>query len=270
MRTVLLACFALLLLPGQGIASICHAFAERGTQVAGIGPVAWEAPVVDIIFVGHSTFRIETPEGVVINTDYNGANGPGGLPDVVTMNHAHGTHYTDNPDPGIEHVLRGWNPSGDGPAEHRLEVGDVTIRNVTTDIRRFGGEKDGNSIFVFEVADLCIAHLGHLHHPLDDGHYAALGRIDVLMVPVDGTYTMAVGEMVEIAKRLKSSIVLTMHAFGRSSLQRFVAGMADSFAVREHPADVLPVSIETLPAEPTVVVMPPARYKRREDLRWPG
>ena len=44
-------------------------------------------------------------------------------------------------------------------------VDDVYIRNVPTDIRSWGGEleRDGNSIFIFEVADLCIGHLGHLH-----------------------------------------------------------------------------------------------------------
>ena len=72
------------------------------------------------------------------------------------------------------------------------------IRNVTTDIRRYFGEdssgemiKDGNSIFIFEVAGLCIGHLGHLHHKLDDTHFAAIGRLDIVMVPIDGTYTMS-------------------------------------------------------------------------------
>ena len=40
-------------------------------------------------------------------------------------------------------------------------------------------ERDGNSIFIFEVAGLCIGHLGHLHHELDEGHYAEIGRLDV-------------------------------------------------------------------------------------------
>ena len=80
------------------------------------------------------------------------------------MNKAHRTHYTDFPDPGIEYVLRGWNPDG-GPAKHALVVDDVYIRNVTTDIRSWAArlERDGNSIFIFEVAGLCIGHLGHLH-----------------------------------------------------------------------------------------------------------
>ena len=67
----------------------------------------------------------------------------------------------------IKHVLRGWNPNG-GAANHDLTVGDVKIRNVPTNIRSWAGgtEIDGNSIFIFEVAGLCIGHLGHLHHEL--------------------------------------------------------------------------------------------------------
>ena len=94
-----------------------------------------------------------------------------------------------------------------------MRVGDVYIRNVPTDIRRYYGEgssgsmiKDGNSIFIFEVAGLCIGHLGHLHHKLDDTHFAAIGRLDILMVPIDGTYTMSLDGVSEITKRLRSSV----------------------------------------------------------------
>src|SRR6202035_1369095 len=54
------------------------------------------------------------------------------------------------------------------PAIWDLKYRDVRVRNVPTNIRSFGGgtERYGNSIFVFEIANLCIAHLGHLHHTL--------------------------------------------------------------------------------------------------------
>src|ERR1700751_6458752 len=93
-----------------------------------------------------------------------------------------------------------------------MRIGDVYIRNVTTDIRRYWGEgpggemiKDGNSIFIFEVAGLCIGHLGHLHHSLDDSHFAAIGRLDIVMVPIDGTYTMSLDGISEITRRLRPS-----------------------------------------------------------------
>jgi L-ascorbate metabolism protein UlaG (beta-lactamase superfamily) len=135
---------------------------------------------VKITYAGHSTFVIESASGVRIATDFSGSHGAELQPRVVTMNKAHRTHYTDAPDPGIEHVLRGWNPEG-GAAEHKLVVDDVFIRNVSTDIRGGGVmESDGNSIFIFEVADLCIGHLGHLHHMLTDEDYGAIGRLDVV------------------------------------------------------------------------------------------
>src|SRR6267154_1067491 len=124
---------------------------------------------VRINYIGHSTFLIESPKLVRIATDYNDYVKPPVLPDIATMNHAHSTHYTDNPDSAIKHVLRGWGPSPDEPARHDLQVGDVRVRNVPTNIRNYmsgGTERHGNSIFIFEIANLCIAHLGHLHHTL--------------------------------------------------------------------------------------------------------
>lgn len=260
-----LAVLALTLLPGQALASLCYAFVEElrrdlpGVRYASIGGL--EAGEVRITYVAHSTFRIETEAGVTIATDFFGSAGFRGddkvVPDIVTMNHAHETHYTDYPDPAIPHVLRGWNPEGTGPAEHRLRLKDVTVRNVTTDIRGWGEpERDGNSIFVFEVADLCIGHLGHLHHVLTDGHYALVGRLDIVMAPVDGTYTLDLPGMIDVLKTLKARVVLPMHAFGNWSLERFAQGMSDEFAVKINDGPSAVFSLETLPREPTVLLMP--------------
>lgn len=240
-------------------ASNCYAFVEGipGVRYAALGDVAARGREVAITYVGHSTFRVETEEGVVIATDYFGANGAGKLPDVVTMNKAHETHFTDFPDPAIPHVMRGWNPDGPDPAEHLLTLGDVTIRNVTTDIRGWGTpEKDANSIFVFEVADMCIGHLGHLHHALSEVHYALLGRLDIVMAPVDGSYTLAIGQMIEVLKTLKARLVLPMHAFGQYSLTRFLDGMKDDFEISIHDSRTIKVALDTLPSRPTVLVLP--------------
>lgn len=251
---------AIALSPAAAVASNCYAF------VQGVPGVAYAAlddlrlangeGEVSITYVGHSAFRIETPAGVSIVTDYFGSHGEGDPPTVVTMNKAHETHFTSNPHPDIEHVLKGWGPEPGVPIAHQLAVGDVTIRNVTTDIRGWGEpEKDGNSIFVFEVADLCIAHLGHLHHVPSEAQYALLGRIDIVMAAVDGTWTLPIDDMVEVLQTLKSRIVLPMHAFGPTSMKRFVEGMQPEFEFRVHDGDTLTVSLETLPAKPTVVLL---------------
>lgn len=238
-------------------ASNCFAYVERKPDVV---PVAFApaqvAGAVDVTYIGHSTFRLETPAGVVIATDFNGYAGPGPVPTVVTMNHAHDTHFTPFPDPAIRHVLRGWNPEG-GPAVHDVTVDDVYIRNVPTDIRSGGGgiERFGNSIFIFEVADLCIGHLGHLHHKPDAEQLARIGRLDVVFAPVDGSMTLDLPSMIEVLKELRASLVIPMHYFGRSSLNVFLTGMADDFDIRVAQDRSVELSLRGLPERPTVLVL---------------
>lgn len=208
---------------------------------------------VSITYAGHSTYVIETPGGVRIATDFSGIYGTNPLPRIVTMNKAHSSHFTSAPDPAIEYVLRGWDPSG-APAQHRLVVDDVYIRNVTTDIRSAGAmEADGNSIFIFEVADLCIGHLGHLHHMLDNSDYAAIGRLDILMVPVDGGLTLSHKGMAEIVNRLQSSIVLPMHR-RFTAVDTFLDNVKGLFEVRYAGSDTIKVSLRTLPKSPTILI----------------
>ncbi|MEM7215506.1 MAG: MBL fold metallo-hydrolase [Pseudomonadota bacterium] len=211
-----------------------------------------------ISFVGHSTFRIENNAGLTIATDYAGFAGLDVVPDVVTMNHAHSTHFTVAPDPRIPHVLRGWGKNGI-PAKYNLGIGDVLIRNVTTDINNqwAGFEPNGNSIFIFEMNGLCIGHLGHLHHKLTDNHYAQIGRLDVLMIPVDGGYTLNIEDMTDIAERLRASLILPMHWFGSFTLERFLAEARTAFPVERMSSSSLTVSLNNLPVEPTVVVLQP-------------
>ncbi|MEM7291231.1 MAG: MBL fold metallo-hydrolase [Pseudomonadota bacterium] len=216
------------------------------------------ASEVSITYVGHSTFRIEDAEGLTIATDFAGFAGQNVIPEVVTMNHAHGTHFTVAPDVRIKHVLRGWGLDGK-PAKHYKKIGSALIRNVTTDINNqwVGYEPDGNSIFIFEVAGLCIGHLGHLHQLPSDNHYAQIGRLDILMVPVDGGYTLNVADMSKVVKRVNASMVLPMHWFGTFSLGNFLEEIRSGFPVDTRTAPQITVSLNTLPTQPTVVVLPP-------------
>jgi hypothetical protein len=213
---------------------------------------------VRLRYIDHSMFLLRTPGGLTAVTDFYGNLGPTTfLPDVVTMNNAHSTHWTSRPDPAIPHVLRGW-AEGDVPADHYLDLGEMLVRNVPTDVRSFQGVREaGNSIFVFEVAGLCIGHLGHLHHEPDEFQYAALGRLDVVMAPVDGGLTLDLPTMIRTLKRLRSSVVIPMHWFSQTSLDRFVAGMSDEFAIDDTNGSSFEVSLRTLPSRPTVVVLRP-------------
>jgi L-ascorbate metabolism protein UlaG (beta-lactamase superfamily) len=231
----------------------------RATPVS-LRNAAAAADEVAITYGGHSTYYIDTPAGVRIATDWNGAYRVGRLPDVVTMNRAHSTHYTLFPDPHIAHVLHGWGDDGQ-PAKISERIGDVFIRNVTTDIRRYYGEdsggemiRDGNSIFIFEVAGLCIGHLGHLHHPLDDARFAAIGRLDIVMVPIDGTYTMSLDGISDITRRLRAAVVLPMHRFA-TPLEEFMRRIGQQFEIDVRTERTLKISRETLPGTPTVIIL---------------
>jgi L-ascorbate metabolism protein UlaG (beta-lactamase superfamily) len=237
-------------------ASECLAMAESPPRVIPAAAQLTERQV-SITYVGHSTFLIESAGGVTIATDYAGYSGPGVIPRIVTMNHAHQTHYTDTPDPRIEHVLRGWNPDG-GAAQHNLRFGDVVIRNVPTDIRSWSSARivDGNSIFIFEIAGMCIGHLGHLHHELTPELLGLIGRLDVLMVPVDGSYTMSQASMIRVIRQLRARLVIPMHFFGPTTLARFLSGLDEAFTIETSPSSKVVLSSDDLPARPKVLVLP--------------
>jgi L-ascorbate metabolism protein UlaG (beta-lactamase superfamily) len=238
----------------------CPGLVASGTPRAAPAALRVAAPGADqvrLTYVGHATFLIESPQLVRIATDYNDFVRPPVLPDIATMNHAHSTHFTDHPDPGIKLVLRGWRDDGK-PAGHDVTFKDVRIRSVSTNIRTWAGEteRNGNSIFVFEIAGLCIAHLGHLHHTLTQAQLDEIGRIDVVMAPVDGNYTLDLDGMVEVLQSLHAQMIIPMHFFNTYTLERFLARMRQTYRVDFNETPSLVVAKQTMPSSPTVVVLP--------------
>ena len=251
--------------------SHCIAIANADPALIYVHKASFRQPLADeftvrLSYIDHAMFLLETHGGLTAVTDYVGYIGATDLvPDVVTMNRAHGSHYTAHPDPAIPHVLRGWGEARGQPADHHLDLGEMLVRSVSTDIRsRFDpttADVNGNSIFVFEVGGLCIGHLGHLHHEPDAAQYATLGRLDVVMAPVDGGMTLDLPTMVRVLTRLRSSVVIPMHWFGVGSLERFLLDIEaeGTFAVERDVGHHLEVSLRTLPSRPTVKVLWP-RY----------
>lgn len=243
--------------------SHCIAIADANPWMQYVHKASWTDPVpefsVRLHYISHASFLLQTQGGLNAVTDFTGFIGNTTLiPDVVTMNHAHDTHWTANPDPAIPHPLNGWGEFGEG-IDHYLDLGEMLVRNVSTDIRSgFGGvEENGNSIFVFEVEGLCIGHLGHLHHEPNDEQYAALGRLDVLMVPVDGGFTMERAAMIRVIERLKSRIIIPMHWFSGMALTSFLNDVSDEFVILRDGRSSLEVSLATLPDRPTIIVLEP-------------
>ncbi len=245
--------------------SHCIAVADAAPGLEYLHKAAWTDPVpefsVRLHYIAHASFLIQTRGGLNAVTDFTGFIGSTTMiPDVVTMNHAHDTHWTANPDPAIKHPLKGWGETHGAGVEHYLDLGEMLVRNVSTDIRsQWGGtEEKGNSIFVFEVEGLCIGHLGHLHHEPTDAQYAALGRLDVVMVPVDGGYTLPLPTIIRVVERLKSSVVIPMHWFSEMALGAFLDGVSESFAIEVTGGASLEVSLRDLPPRPTVMVLRPS------------
>lgn len=242
-------------------ASNCFALASGPERIL---PAAFGDPVdadhVRIHYINHAEFALQAGTITAV-TDYTGFLGnPDVVPDVVTMNNAHSTHWTANPDPRIPHVLQGW-PKDGIAARHDLDLGAMLVRNVPTDTRGRFGEgalRDGNSIFIFEAGGLCIGHLGHLHQIPDAAQYASIGRLDVVMVPVDGGYTMSTEAMAEVVDRLRARVIIPMHWFSGESLQTFLATLQDRYPVVETGGPELVLSQDDLPASPTILVLDPA------------
>lgn len=261
-RIAVMAIGAQLALANTAYALGCFPIAQNSQNViqAAYQPVAVpDGSTVQITYLGHSSFHIETSGGATAVTDYNGYMRPAETPKLVTMNNAHSTHYTDLIDPEIQNVLRGWNPAG-GLAEHDVMIEDMRVRNVPTSVHgRVGDQTNSNSIFVFEVEDLCIAHLGHLHHILTDTHLAELGVIDILMVPIDGGWTMAQQDMAHVVKQINPGLVLPMHAVTPPLVARFAQFLGGNWQVTVSEQPSIALSRKTLPYR-EVRVMPSNSY----------
>ena len=117
--------------------SHCFAIAQMTPEASYVHKASWGQPVDDeftvrLSYLNHSMYLIQTHGGLHAVTDYTGVMGPNRLlPDVVTMNNAHSSHWTPYPDPDIPHALEGWWQNGQ-PADHYVDLGEMLVRNATT------------------------------------------------------------------------------------------------------------------------------------------
>lgn len=257
----------LLLLPGAAHAnSSCAAVAQNGPdrlwQAQFVDPYAPLAPgMVRLHYTGHGSVVIHSSDWVTAVTEFTGIGFSGVIPpDVVTMNDTMELQSTDRPDPAIPHVLKGWPDPQGRPAEHHLDLGSMLVRNVTTDTFGTAGEgarPDGNSIFIFETEGLCIGHLGALQTVPDDSQFAAIGRLDVVMVPVDGPNLPRRDEMIGILERLQAKVVIPVHWLSLEPLMAFMADLEGPFQIVQLYEPSIDLSLGNLPASPTVMVLWP-------------
>jgi len=232
------------------------AFRRAAATTAARGPKLPE-DTVELTFLGHSTFLIRTAKDATAVTDYNGYIRAPFAPDIVTMNHAHSSHYSEVIEPGVKYVLKGWMEKGKIPS-YDVTVRDLHVTNVPTNIREEAGDSGwaGNSIFIFKSASMCIVHLGHLHHRLIPSHAAKVGMVDVLLAPIDDGYTMPQSLLVQVIDDLKPNVVVPMHYGFGGTLETFLATMKlRKFAIKIAESRSHRFNKATLPRQPTVLVL---------------
>ncbi|HBL23214.1 MAG TPA: MBL fold metallo-hydrolase [Deltaproteobacteria bacterium] len=208
---------------------------------------------------GHSAFLITTAAGVRIITDpyqsgaFGGALSYGRITeeaDIVLSSHDHDDHnYTKD----IRGEFIFINKEG---VYH--EKG-VTIRAVATfhDTSR-GSERGRNLIFVIEADDMTLAHAGDLGHTLDAAALKELGRIDILLVPVGGFYTIDAQEAASVVEDIKPLVTIPMHFktdkcdFPITPVEDFTKGKT---GVRYTGETEVEYSRATLPSQREIVVL---------------
>ena len=197
-----------------------------------------------ISWLGHSCFKIESDGGKIIVTDpFDEAVGyplPKAKADVVTVSHDHHDH---------NHVAAiGGNPAVvRGPG--KKAAAGIEFEGVASYHDDRGGKRRGkNTIFSFEMDGIRVCHLGDLGHLLSEEDAAALGDVDVLMIPVGGIYTLDADGAKKTIRQLRPKVAMPMHfmtpalTFKVDPPDRFLSGQKV-----ERPGTTFEVSKERLP-----------------------
>ena len=203
----------------------------RDPEVArSLGSLAYAANVdATIQYFGHNFFLITTSKGTRIVTD---PLGPGWYPnpnvfgDVVTVGKEQFNHNAVQIVRGNPVILRGLKNYGAGWNTISTSVKDTFIYNVPIHQNAEFIQGIHGSAFVFDLGNLCIAHLGDLSQKLNDQQLKAFGKVDVALTPIGGRRTMDPELAREVLAQLKPKIAIPMHHRDNQSLvQQFSAGM---------------------------------------------
>lgn len=160
-----------------------------------------------IKWLGHACFKITFDNGVRILTDPFDDNVGYQIPavetDIVTLSH---NHYDHNFVDCVKGKFEVINKVGN------FYLKDISITGVHTYHDEVHGAKRGdNIVYIFEYDGVRLCHLGDLGHILTPSQIGMIDRVDVLLIPVGGVYTINSEEAIQVTNQLKPSIIIPMH-----------------------------------------------------------
>ena len=183
-----------------------------------------------IKWLGHSCFLMTSSCGTRILTDpfdeKVGYRLPSVEANIVTTSHNHFDH-------GNIRAVKGNFTHYGKPGEFAAR--DVKIKGVATFHDESNGTKRGeNTVFIFEIDGMRICHCGDLGHILSPQQVSEIGSVDVLLVPVGGTFTINYEGAVKVVEQLKPVVTIPMHyrthvlTFALDSVDRFLSRIGNS------------------------------------------
>ncbi|MEE8419177.1 MAG: MBL fold metallo-hydrolase [Dehalococcoidales bacterium] len=210
-----------------------------------------------IKWLGHAAFLITADNGTRIITDPYLPNEQlryaeiTETADIVTTSHEHGDHSNV--------AAVGGNPAvitATGEAKG-IKFDGIPVYHDDSS----GSQRGSNTIFCFEVDGIRVCHLGDLGHPLSDEEVKAVGRVDILLIPVGGFFTIDAAVATAVSDRLSPRIVIPMHV--RNDRCSFpIAGVDDFLKGKDNVTklDVSEVEFHSsqLPGVTQIVVPEPA------------
>ncbi|TET26727.1 MAG: lactamase [Dehalococcoidia bacterium] len=161
---------------------------------------------MDISWLGHSCFKIKGKRATVITDPFPPDLGYSlGKPtaDIVTVSHQHPSHsYIQG--------IGGQPRAVSGPGEY--EISGVLITGIATFHDQEGGKKRGkNTVYLMEIDEVMVCHLGDLGHVLTSGQVEEISNVDVLLLPVGGVSTISAPLAAEVVRQLEPKAVVPMH-----------------------------------------------------------
>lgn len=162
---------------------------------------------MDITWLGHSSFRIKGKSATVVTDPFEsgkvGFKFPKLETDIVTVSHDHWDHNQAGLVGGSPKIVS-------GPGEY--EIKGVSIFGVPTyhDTKQ-GAERGKNTVYVINVDNLRVCHLGDLGHTLSEEQVGEIGEVDILLAPVGGVYTVDASTASQIVLGLEPKVVIPMH-----------------------------------------------------------